>query len=71
LLGVLFVAHDDQRFIKEDFLGLPERYPMELPVLLEIPIVPIEPGTALERVVRHRVKYMSEIYVKATASGGA
>jgi hypothetical protein len=67
---MFFVSHDDKRFVKEDLFGFPEGYAMELPVLLEIPIVPIEPSTALERVVRHRVKYMSEVYAKATASGG-
>jgi hypothetical protein len=67
---MLCVSLDDQRFIKEDLLGFPERYAMKLPVLFEISIVPIEPSTALERVLRHGWKYIPDIYADATLSGG-
>jgi len=66
---MLPVGHDNQRFIKEDLLSLPERHSMELPVLLAISIVPIETGAALERVSRHAQKYIPEIYATATPSG--
>jgi len=67
---MLSVGHDHQRFVKEDLLGLPEWHPMELPVLLEISIVPIESGAALERVLCHGLKYIPEIYAGATPSAG-
>src|SRR6267143_3488514 len=66
---MLPVGHDNQRFIKEDLLSLPERHPMELPVLLEISVVPIETGAALKRVSRHGSKYIPDIYASATPSG--
>jgi hypothetical protein len=50
---MLSICHGDQRFVKEDLLGLPERDAMEIPILLEISIVPIEPGAALEGILCH------------------
>jgi len=62
---MLPVGHDNQRFIKEDLLSLPEWHPMELPVLLEISIVPIETSAALKRVPLHGQEYILDIYARA------
>jgi hypothetical protein len=53
--------------MEEDVLGFLRCYPMPLPVLLDITIVPIESGTNRERVVTH-VTYISYIYRKEKTS---
>lgn len=48
------ICLNDERFVEEDFLGLPESDAVEIPVLVDIPLVPLEAGTPLERVpLRH------------------
>jgi len=49
---MLPVGTDHQRFAEEDLFSFPERYPVKLPILLEIAVIPIKASTAFKRVVR-------------------
>ena len=49
------VGPKEERFVEEDLLGLPERYAVTGPVLLDVSFVPVEAGTAVEEIERcHR-----------------
>jgi hypothetical protein len=67
---VLAIGSHDQGFIEEHLFGLPEGDAMKLPVLLNIPVVPIEPNTAVKRVVRPHPISICQTYTPVEVSPG-
>ena len=45
-----YIATNDERFLKKDFLGLFRRNPMAFPILVLVGLVPIETGAIVERI---------------------
>src|SRR4051794_37758235 len=63
------VGPDDQRFVEEDVFRFFRSDLMPLPVLVRIRLVPIEPGTSIERVLtlRHAIS-ISLAYTRRNAN---
>jgi hypothetical protein len=64
---VLSIDREDQRFVEEDLLGLPEPNPMAFPILLDVSIVPVKTDAALQRVVARHPASISQRYTFLTA----
>lgn len=47
------IGANHQGLVEEQFLALPECDPMGLPILLEIPIVPVEADAFQKRIITH------------------
>jgi hypothetical protein len=63
------VAANDQGLIEENIFGLLRSDLMPFPILLSVRIVPVEAGTAVQRVspFRHNHEYTMDVYTLAAS----
>jgi hypothetical protein len=67
---VLEIRRDDEWFVEKDFFGLPKRDAMDLPVFLEVPIVPVKTCATFKNLLRLHTVSISQAYTEFRPSGG-
>jgi hypothetical protein len=61
---MLPISRDDERFVEKDLLGFTERDSVPFPVLVDIPIVPLETRAILEKILGIHRSSISQAYTR-------